>query len=237
MALKIMAKKKKTATKNKKAQIDEILLDVADHIKESLEDAVTGHEIQKSELIVYAKAESIKDVLKFLRDDRECYFSQLVDVTAVDYPERVQRFDVVYNLLSMRQNMRIRVKISTDEHTPVPSAVSLFNAANWFEREVWDMYGVMFAGHPDLRRILTDYGFEGHPLRKEFPLTGFNEVRYDEQQGRVIYEPVQLQQDFRNFDAVSPWEGMTDVQLPGDEKAMKQNFGFRGVDKKEAENG
>lgn len=232
-----MAKKKKTATKNKKAQIDEILLDVADHIKESLEDAVTGHEIQKSELIVYAKAESIKDVLKFLRDDRECYFSQLVDVTAVDYPERVQRFDVVYNLLSMRQNMRIRVKISTDEHTPVPSAVSLFNAANWFEREVWDMYGVMFAGHPDLRRILTDYGFEGHPLRKEFPLTGFNEVRYDEQQGRVIYEPVQLQQDFRNFDAVSPWEGMTDVQLPGDEKAMKQNFGFRGVDKKEAENG
>ena len=210
---------------------------MADHIKESLEDAVTGHEIQKSELIVYAKAESIKDVLKFLRDDRECYFSQLVDVTAVDYPERVQRFDVVYNLLSMRQNMRIRVKISTDEHTPVPSAVSLFNAANWFEREVWDMYGVMFAGHPDLRRILTDYGFEGHPLRKEFPLTGFNEVRYDEQQGRVIYEPVQLQQDFRNFDAVSPWEGMTDVQLPGDEKAMKQNFGFRGVDKKEAENG
>ena len=232
-----MAKKKKTATKNKKAQIDEILLDVADHIKESLEGAITGHEIQKSELIVYAKAESIKDVLKFLRDDRECYFSQLVDVTAVDYPERVQRFDVVYNLLSMRQNMRIRVKISTDEHTPVPSAVSLFNAANWFEREVWDMYGVMFAGHPDLRRILTDYGFEGHPLRKEFPLTGFNEVRYDEQQGRVIYEPVQLQQDFRNFDAVSPWEGMTDVQLPGDEKAMKQNFGFRGIDKKEAENG
>ncbi|MAY98975.1 MAG: NADH-quinone oxidoreductase subunit C [Micavibrio sp.] len=232
-----MAKKKKTTTKTKKAQIDEILLDVADHIKESLEDAVTGHEIQKSELIVYAKAESIKDVLKFLRDDRECYFSQLVDVTAVDYPERVQRFDVVYNLLSMRQNMRIRVKISTDEHTPVPSVVSLFNAANWFEREVWDMYGVMFSGHPDLRRILTDYGFEGHPLRKEFPLTGFNEVRYDEQQGRVIYEPVQLQQDFRNFDAVSPWEGMTDVQLPGDEKAMKQNFGFRGIDKKEAENG
>lgn len=232
-----MAKKKKTATKTKKAQIDEILLDVADHIKESLEEAITGHEIQKSELIVYAKAESIKDVLKFLRDDRECYFSQLVDVTAVDYPERVQRFDVVYNLLSMRQNMRIRVKISTDEHTPVPSVVSLFSAANWFEREVWDMYGVMFAGHPDLRRILTDYGFEGHPLRKEFPLTGFNEVRYDEQQGRVIYEPVQLQQDFRDFDAVSPWEGMTDVQLPGDEKAMKQNFGFRGVDKKEAENG
>lgn len=232
-----MTKKKKTTTKSKKAQIDEILLDVADHVKESLEEAVTGHEIQKSELIVYAKAESIKDVLKFLRDDRECYFSQLVDVTAVDYPERTQRFDVVYNLLSMRQNMRIRVKISTDEYTPVPSVVSLFNAANWFEREVWDMYGVMFSGHPDLRRILTDYGFEGHPLRKEFPLTGFNEVRYDEQQGRVIYEPVQLQQDFRNFDAVSPWEGMTDVQLPGDEKAMKQNFGFRGIDKKEAENG
>ena len=140
-----------------------------------------------------------------------------MDVTAVDYPDREERFEVVYNLLSLKQNQRIRVKLSTDESTPVVSATSVFKSANWFEREVWDLFGVFFSDHPDLRRILTDYGFEGHPLRKDFPLTGLVEVRYDEDQKRVVYEPVKLTQEFRTFDFVSPWEGM--LHLPGDEKA------------------
>ena len=154
------------------------------------------------------------------RDDPQCRFGCLIDICGVDYPERERRFDVVYHLLSPWQNRRIRVRVKTDGETPVPSAVSVFPAANWFEREAYDLYGILFSGHPDLRRILTDYGFEGHPLRKDFPLTGFVEVRWDDEQKRVVNEPVRLAQEFRNFDFLSPWEG-TDYKLPGDEKAKQ----------------
>ncbi len=163
-------------------------------------------------------AASIISVLTFLRDDVQCQFVNLTDISGVDYPQRAKRFDVVYQLMSPRQNQRIRVKVQADEDTLVPSAVPVFVGAEWFERETYDMYGVLFSGHPDLRRILTDYGFEGHPLRKDFPLTGFVEVRYNDELKRVVYEPVQLRQEFRNFDFLSPWEG-TDYVLPGDEKA------------------
>jgi NADH-quinone oxidoreductase subunit C len=156
-----------------------------------------------------------------MRDDKGLAFEQLVTICGVDYPTRPERFEVVYNLLSLSKNLRLRVKVTTDEDTPVPSVVSVYPSANWFERETWDLYGVFFADHPDLRRLLTDYGFEGHPLRKDFPLTGYVELRYDEDQKRVVYEPVKLVQDFRNFEFLSPWEAMTDIQLPGDEKAVK----------------
>jgi len=165
--------------------------------------------------------ESIIDVLKLLRDDARCRFEVLIDICGVDWPARANRFDVVYHLLSPRLNQRIRVKIETDEATPVASAISVFPAADWFEREAYDMFGILFSGHPDLRRLLTDYGFQGHPLRKDFPLTGFVEVRYDDEQKRVVYEPVKLVQEFRNFDFESPWEG-TNYVLPGDEKAKTQ---------------
>jgi NADH-quinone oxidoreductase subunit C len=170
------------------------------------------------ELTVVAQAGAIAKVLAFLRDDDQCDFKCLVDVCGVDWPERERRFDVVYNLLSVKLNQRIRVRIETDENTPVPTATGVFPSAGWYEREAWDLYGIYFADHPDLRRILTDYGFEGHPLRKDFPLTGHVEVRYDDEQKRVVYEPVKLAQDFRRFDFLSPWEGM-DRLLPGDEKA------------------
>ncbi len=163
-------------------------------------------------------------MLKFLRDDSNCQFTQLIDICGVDYPEREERFEVVYHLLSMTQNLRVRLKVSAGEETPVPSAAEVFSCADWFEREVWDMYGVFFSDHPDLRRILTDYGFDGHPQRKDFPLTGYVEVRYDESQKRVIYEPVKLTQDFRTFDFMSPWEGAEHAHqqmLPGDEKATQ----------------
>lgn len=198
----------------------EALKDLGEHIQESLEDAVTGVSIVHGELIVEAMRDQVTDVLQFLRDDRECAFKVLIDLCGVDYPDRGdERFEVVYNLLSLTQNQRIRVKVRTSEDVPVPSAVGVFSTAGWLERETWDMYGVYFAGHPDLRRILTDYGFEGHPQRKDFPLTGYVELRYDEELRRVVYEPVKLMQEFRTFDFLSPWEGMTDVQLPGDEKA------------------
>jgi NADH-quinone oxidoreductase subunit C len=154
-----------------------------------------------------------------LKDDSQCLFKTLVDLCGVDYPDREQRFEVVYNLLSVKQNLRMRVKVSTDEDTPVPSACTLFMAAEWNEREAWDMYGIFFSDHPDLRRLLTDYGFEGHPLRKDFPLTGHVEVRYDDEVKRVVYEPVTLTQDFRTFDFLSPWEGVQSL-LPGDDKAV-----------------
>jgi NADH-quinone oxidoreductase subunit C len=170
------------------------------------------------ELSLSIAAEDITGVMTFLRDDPQCRFVCLIDVCGVDYPERDKRFDVVYHLLSPSKNMRIRVKTQTDEETPVASVVPLFPAANWFEREAYDMYGILFEGHPDLRRLLTDYGFDGYPLRKDFPLTGFVEVRYDDTQKRVVYEPVKLAQEFRTFDFLSPWEG-TDYVLPGDEKA------------------
>ena len=169
-------------------------------------------------LVIHTDPEHIVSILAFLRDDARSQYKVLTDITAVDYPEREARFEVVYNLLSLRFSTRIRVKLRADETMLVPSATAVYSAANWFEREVWDMYGVMFADHPDLRRILTDYGFEGHPQRKDFPLTGYVEVRYDEQQKKVVYEPVKLDQEFRNFDFESPWEG-TKYVLPGDEKA------------------
>jgi NADH-quinone oxidoreductase subunit C len=204
----------------------EAFADLAENIQEKLPDSITSYEVKGSELVLLAKRDDIVKVLQFLRDDRECAFSMLIDVCGADYPERPERFEVVYNLLSLTQNQRCRVKISTDEETPVPSVVSLFSAAGWFEREVWDMYGVYFDGNSDLRRILTDYGFEGHPLRKDFPLTGYVELRYDDELKRVVYEPVKLTQDFRDFDFLSPWEGLTEVQLPGDEKAVKPAFGY-----------
>jgi NADH-quinone oxidoreductase subunit C len=171
------------------------------------------------ELSVTVKRESLLAMLSFLHDDANCQFKMLMDISGADYPNRAQRFDVVYQLLSIQLNQRITVKVVTDEHTPVPSVVGLYPAAGWYEREVWDMYGVFFAGNPDLRRILTDYGFSGHPLRKDFPLTGFVEMRYDDAQKRVIYEPVKLTQAYRDFDYLSPWEGAPDYALPGDEKA------------------
>jgi NADH-quinone oxidoreductase subunit C len=181
---------------------------------------VVGSAIRLGELTLQTAPQHLLALLTFLRDDPKCLFRQLVDVCGVDYPERPLRFDVVYHLLSHRLNRRVRVKLQTDEDTPVPSAAPVHPAAAWFEREIWDLYGVWFADHPDLRRILTDYGFEGHPLRKDFPLTGFVELRYDEEQKRVVYEPVKLTQEFRRFDFLSPWEGARYV-LPGDEKAGK----------------
>jgi NADH-quinone oxidoreductase subunit C len=171
------------------------------------------------EVTVIVARESIVDVLTKLRDDAATLYKCFIDITAVDYPQRANRFDVVYHLLSPRHNTRIRVKCETDEMTPVPSAIPAFPSANWFERETYDMFGVFFSGHPDLRRMLTDYGFEGHPLRKDFPMSGFVEVRYDDDQKRVVYEPIRLNQEYRQFDFLSPWEGDTPYQLPGDEKA------------------
>lgn len=195
------------------------LAEFGDYIQGMVSDRVTSHAVKNGELVLIADAAHIVPLLTFLRDDEKCRFSQLMDVTAVDYPNRVARFEVVYHLLSLVQNYRIRVKLSVDEQTPVPTVSDIYPAANWFEREVWDMYGVFFDGHPDLRRILTDYGFEGHPQRKDFPLTGYVELRYDEDQKRVVYEKVKLNQAYRSFDFLSPWEGMDHV-LPGDEKAL-----------------
>jgi NADH-quinone oxidoreductase subunit C len=184
----------------------------------ALAEDVLGFSVVRGELALRARRESVPRVLTFLRDDATMLFKQLVDVCGVDWPGRPDRFQIVYNLLSLRHNRRIRVTTTTDAVTPVPSAVGVFSTAGWYEREIWDMYGVLFAGNPDLRRILTDYGFEGHPLRKDFPLTGHVEVRYDDEQKRVVYEPVKLAQAFRDFDFLSPWEGAA-PRLPGDEKA------------------
>jgi len=189
-------------------------------IKTALPGSVTGYVVAYGELTILAKAADIAKVATFLRDDPACQFVSIIDISAVDWPNREQRFDVAYHLLSPRLNQRIRVKVPTDEVTPVPSLVDIYAGANWYERETFDLYGVLFTGHPDMRRILTDYGFEGHPLRKDFPLTGFVEVRYDDEQKRVVYEKVRLAQEFRTFDFLSPWEG-TDYVLPGDEKAKK----------------
>jgi NADH-quinone oxidoreductase subunit C len=194
------------------------LLALGEDIKAALPGAVTQAVVAFDELTIHAEAASIVQVLKVLRDDPRFRFVNFTDIAGADYIEREKRFDVVYHLLSPRHNHRIRVKVQTDEATPVPSVIEIFPAANWYEREAYDFYGILFSGHPDLRRILTDYGFEGYPLRKDFPLTGFVEVRYDDEQKRVVYEPVKLNQEFRNFDFLSPWEG-TDYVLPGDEKA------------------
>lgn len=203
------------------------LRDLADSIAEKLEEHIERFEFAKDELVLIGKRESLSKILHYLRDDKECRCQQLMDICAVDYPAREERFEIVYNLLSLKQNHRIRLKIPAGEETIIQSAVDIYDAAGWFEREIWDMYGIMFKDHPDLRRILTDYGFEGHPMRKDFPLTGYVEVRYDDEQKRVVYEPVKLQQDFRRFDFLSPWEGLTDVQLPGDEKATIPKHGWQ----------
>jgi NADH-quinone oxidoreductase subunit C len=191
---------------------------IAEQILASLGGALREHHSHFGELTVTVARDDIVKVMTTLRDDPAFRFEVLIDICGVDYPARPERFDVVYHLLSPRRNLRIRVKVTTDEDHPVPSLVGVFLAANWFEREAYDMYGILFSGHPDLRRILTDYGFDGYPLRKDFPLTGYVEVRYDDEQKRVVYEPVRLNQEFRNFDFESPWEG-TDYVLPGDEKA------------------
>jgi NADH-quinone oxidoreductase subunit C len=196
------------------------LQDLLALVEPVLGDHLLAAKIAHGELTITVPAAVIRRVLAFLRDDPNMLFKELVDLCGVDYPERERRFDVVYHLLSLKHNQRIRVKVETDETTPVPSVVELFSTAGWFEREAWDMYGIYFADHPDLRRILTDYGFEGHPLRKDFPLTGHVELRYDDEQKRVVYEPVKLRQDFRTFDFLSPWEGGGGL-LPGDEKAAR----------------
>ena len=200
--------------------MEEILRELGEHVTQSLPGAVTGYALTHGELTLQAEAGEIIKVVQFLRDDPKCQFFSFVDVCGVDWPARAKRFDVVYHLLSPKRNLRVRIKIETDEDTPVPSITGVFPGANWFEREAYDLYGILFTGHPDLRRLLTDYGFDGHPLRKDFPLTGFVEVRWDDSLKRVVYEPVQLAQEFRNFDFLSPWEG-TDYVLPGDEKAGK----------------
>jgi len=198
--------------------MDLALKDLGDYVAEALPQEVLGTKVEFDELIIRARRDLIVKVLTFLRDDVNCRFQQLMDLCGVDYPEREKRFDVVYNLLSLTHNMRVRVKVETDEETPVPSVSGVFSSATWWEREAWDLFGIYFSEHPDLRRIMTDYGFDGHPLRKDFPLTGYVEVRYDDEQKRVVYEPVKLTQEFRSFDFLSPWEGVQGV-LPGDEKA------------------
>jgi NADH-quinone oxidoreductase subunit C len=200
------------------------LKDIGDRLAAAFPQQVSAVEIDRGELMAEVKREALLAVLTYLRDDPQCRFKQLVDICGVDFPDRVERFDVVYNLLSLTHNRRIRLKVATDEDHPVASATALYSAAGWFEREVWDLFGVYFDDHPDLRRILTDYGFEGHPMRKDFPLTGYVEVRYDEDRKRVVYEPVTLKQEFRSFDFLSPWEGMSHI-LPGDEKATKGEGG------------
>jgi NADH-quinone oxidoreductase subunit C len=191
-------------------------------IAAALPGGLRAHAVNYGELTLEIERDGILSALTFLRDDPECRFTLLIDITAVDWPQRETRFDVVYHLLSLAGNRRVRVKIQTDENTNVLSVTSIFPAANWLERETFDMYGITFADHPDLRRLLTDYGFSGYPLRKDFPLTGYVELRYDEEQKRVVYQPVELVQEFRDFDFMSPWEGARYV-LPGDEKTSKGN--------------
>ena len=198
--------------------MSEALNELAAYLTEVRSALISSSEIKYGELNVTTTTENVIALLTFLRDDAKCGFVNMTDICGVDWPQRVERFDVVYHLLSPKKNLRIRVKVPVGEDQPVPSACGIYPGADWFERETWDMYGVLFTGHPDLRRILTDYGFEGHPLRKDFPTTGFVEVRYDDAAKRVVYEPVELKQEFRNFDFLSPWEG-TDYVLPGDEKA------------------
>ena len=202
----------------------EALLELGDYIEGLLPDDVIATRVALGELTIAVKPDTIVKVLTALRDDTNCQLHQLIDICGVDYPERPERFEVVYHLLSLRQNHRARVTLVVDEDTPVPSVTGVYSAAGWWEREAWDLYGIWFSGHPDLRRILTDYGFQGHPMRKDFPLTGFVEVRYDEEQKRVVYEPVKLTQEFRSFDFMSPWEGAEAMRaaLPGDEKAGDQ---------------
>jgi NADH-quinone oxidoreductase subunit C len=202
--------------------MDQALKDLGDYIAAAQSNDVVSANLVSDELVVVTRLPGLVRLLTFLRDDSNCQFKVLTDISGADYPQRELRFEVVYNLLSLAQNQRMKLKVATNEDTPVPTATGVFSSAGWYEREIWDLYGVFFSDHPDLRRILTDYGFEGHPMRKDFPLTGHVEVRYDEEQKRVVYDTVKLTQDFRSFDFLSPWEGMTRV-LPGDEKAEDQD--------------
>ena len=206
---------------NAEATLDETLTTLGETVAAEQAQAVLSWHIAAHELTFVAKGEDIVSFVRFLRDDPRFAFISLIDICGVDWPAREQRFDVVYHLLSPTLNQRVRIKVATDEATPVPSITPVYPGADWFEREAYDFYGILFTGHPDLRRILTDYGFEGHPLRKDFPLTGFVEVRYDDERKRVVYEPVKLAQQFRDFDFLSPWEG-SEYILPGDEKAGQQ---------------
>ncbi|WP_137391341.1 NADH-quinone oxidoreductase subunit C [Rhodoligotrophos defluvii] len=205
---------------NDPGQLDDTLTEILEVISSELGSTILETKTDYGELTLTVGLDQLLRVLRFLRDEARLWFTTLIDLCGVDHPGRARRFDVVYHLLSLHQNARIRIKVETDEDTPIPSAVDLFPNANWYEREAYDLYGILFTGHPDLRRILTDYGFQGHPLRKDFPLTGYVELRYDEDQKRVVYEPVKLQQEFRNFDFTSPWEG-AEYLLPGDEKAKQ----------------
>ena len=198
--------------------MDDKLQNLAEHLSAALPGVISASEIRHGELSCRVERNELVRALAFLRDDPKCRFTVLADICGVDYPDRPRRFDVVYNLLSMSLNQRIRLKVETDEEEPVPSATELFSSAGWWEREAWDLFGIYFSDNADLRRILTDYGFDGHPLRKDFPLTGYVELKYDDEQKRVVYEPVRLKQEFRSFDFLSPWEGMDKI-LPGDEKA------------------
>lgn len=198
--------------------MDDALKTLGSYLSGKLGPKLTSYHVDHGELTIDVVRDQIGEVITFLRDDGNCRFGCLIDLCGVDYPEREERFDIVYHLLSPWKNTRIRVRIKTDADTPVQTIVDIFPAANWFEREAFDLYGVVFEGHPDLRRILTDYGFQGHPLRKDFPLTGFVELRYDDELKRVVYEPVKLMQDYRDFDYLSPWEAM-ETAIPGDEKA------------------
>jgi NADH-quinone oxidoreductase subunit C len=200
------------------AEREDALRELLDEIGAALGDVLRAGRVQRGELTLHVHTSAIVRVLIYLRDQPNCQFKMMVDLCGVDYPEREERFEVVYHLLSLKHNQRVRIKVTTDEGTPVPSVTGVFGAANWYEREVWDMYGVYFAEHPDLRRLLTDYGFEGHPMRKDFPQTGYVEVQYDEEQKRVVYQRVEMRQDWRSFDFLSPWEGYSGL-LPGDEKA------------------
>ena len=200
--------------------MSEALSELAAYINERAIGGVLSLDIKFDELTLVCNAQDIVSILTFLRDDAQCQFINITDICGVDWPSRARRFDVVYHLMSPRQNLRIRVKVEVGEGETVPSVFSVFPGADWFEREAYDLYGILFTGHPDLRRILTDYGFDGHPLRKDFPTTGFVEVRYDDEVKRVVYEPVQLKQEFRSFDFLSPWESAEYV-LPGDEKASE----------------
>lgn len=204
--------------------MNEVLQELGEYIQGAIPQAVRGVEVVNDELILIVAAEAVARALTFMRDDSNCLFKQLTDLCGADYPERDPRFDVVYNLLSLRHNQRVRVKVHCAEDSIVPSVTGVFSSAGWYERETWDLFGIKFSGNPDLRRLLTDYGFEGHPLRKDFPLTGYVEVRYDEEQKRVVYEPVSLTQGFRSFDFLSPWEAAEYV-LPGDEKASGDGEG------------
>ena len=199
----------------------EELTGLGERIVAASKGAATGFKVEFGELTVEAEAGKIVALLTRLRDDKDLSFQQLIDLCGADYPDREQRFDVVYHLLSLTRNRRVRVKIRTGETQPVSTVTGVYPCADWFEREAFDMYGVLFEGHPDLRRLLTDYGFTGHPLRKDFPLTGYVEARYDDEQKRVVYQPVKLAQEFRDFDFMSPWEGAPHI-LPGDEKATAQ---------------